>query len=357
MLNCMQFAAKHQLMTLLSIWWSDMCQQRTRPEGVACFTEVSSIVTAAGRLSNKCAMDALQVASEDTVLYTAQRYVVRFRGEQRAHAERLLAPLIRCPHLSRYWLAGSVNSTTADSMLLAELRPHLRRLLMLVEAQPGYTVSSTDLREGGLSQRLAGAPASWALRRRESKPAVSTDMVWRLDVSQLRDAARRCAAEQREMVMVSPAVAPPLGGIGFGLQLIFGYEDGGVTLGFDCVPTTLPNDMFYSCRFRLQVGTLPPLNVSSSMVEPELGSMVWGWPDFGVGPMAGGWDEAVWAGKGLPSSGQLSIKLTVSDVPHAAVMPVTVPDAPHLPAAGIDAGRGGRGMRGRRGGRRGRGRL
>ena len=100
---------------------------------------------------------ALQVASEDTVLYTAQRYVDRYTGEQRAHAQQLLAPLIRCPLLSRYWLTASVNSAKADTMLLAELRPHLRELLLLLEAQPSYTVDSTDVQDGGL---LAGAPPS-----------------------------------------------------------------------------------------------------------------------------------------------------------------------------------------------------
>jgi hypothetical protein len=33
---------------------------------------------------------------------------------------------------------------------------------------------------------------------------------------------------------------------------------------------------------------------------------------FKIGPMAGGWDDVAWASKGLPSSGPLTIKLTVS---------------------------------------------
>ena len=94
---------------------------------------------------------ALQVASEDTVLYTAQQYVVRctrFGFEQRAHAQRLLAPLIRCPHLSHYWLAGSADSDQALGRVLSELRPHLRRLLKLLDAQPSYIVEGTDLQRG-----------------------------------------------------------------------------------------------------------------------------------------------------------------------------------------------------------------
>lgn len=317
-----------------------MCRHRTRPEGVACLPEVSCIVTAAGRLCNKCAMHALQVASEDIVLYTAQRYFVRFRGGQRAHAERLLAPLIRCPHLSRYWLAGSVKSTTADTMVLAGLRPHLQRLLMLVEAKPGYTVDSADLPEGAL---LAGAPASWALELSVSEPVNSVDVAWRLDISQLRAAACQCAAGQGDMdIIVSPGDPPPLGGMGFSLELLLKYQAGGVTLGFYGSPKTLPDDMFYTCSYHLQVEALP--TDSFCLLTPELGSTALGGPKIDVGPMAGGWDEAVWAGKGLPTCGQLTMKLTVSDVPHAAVMPVTVPYAPH-PAAGIDAGRGGRGMR------------
>jgi hypothetical protein len=46
-----------------------------------------------------------QVASEDTVLYTAQTYKGKLTDtQQRQMAQQLLAPLIRCPRLSQFWL-------------------------------------------------------------------------------------------------------------------------------------------------------------------------------------------------------------------------------------------------------------
>lgn len=118
-------------------------------------------------------MAALQVASKDTVLYTAQNYVVRctrFGSEQRAHAQQLLAPLIRCPHLPRYWLAGSADSDQAHGRVLSELRPHLRRLLKLLDAQPSCIVEVQTCRGGpagrSTTQLGSGAQGQQASQQR-----------------------------------------------------------------------------------------------------------------------------------------------------------------------------------------------
>jgi hypothetical protein len=278
-------------------------------------------------------MVALQVASEDTVLYTAQQYVYQLGKEQQAHAKQLLAPLIRCPHLSRYWVTASVNSAKADTMLLAELRPHLRHLLMLTEAKPGYTVDGTDLREGGL---LAGAPASWALCRRISKPVSSVQVAWQVDVSDLRNTGRRCAAEQQDVALVCPATSPPFGGMGWTMKLNCVYENGGVQFGLFGRPKLLPDDMYYLGSFAIDVegfrsipGIVKP--------KPTFGCAMRGIRDvFSLAPMAGGWDEAAWADSGLPTSGHLTLKLTVSDVQHVPVL-----NAPRFPGArGRGRGRG-----------------
>lgn len=43
-----------------------------------------------------------------------------------------------------------------------------------------------------------------------------------------------------------------------------------------------------------------------------------GWPDFlKVGPMAGGWDDAAWAAKGLPTDGDLVITASITGVSHS----------------------------------------
>lgn len=227
------------------------------------------------------------MASEDTILYTAQQYTDHlgegqqdFAGQQ-VFACQQLAPLIRCPHLSRYWLTASVNSAMADTMLLAELRPHLRRLLMLAEAQPSYVVAAADLQEGGI---LSDAPYSWALRGRVSKPVTRVELVWQLDVGALRDAAPRSAAEQCDATLVSPEVAPPLGGIGFRLKFILWFQDEGVKLSIYGLPDTLPEDVLYTCSYRVQVQEF----ASSTHPQPKLGSTMRGKSDFfKLGPMAG----------------------------------------------------------------------
>jgi hypothetical protein len=261
---------------------------------------------------------ALQVASEDTVLYTAREYLNGLGGEEQCkRGQQLLAPLIRCPHLSRYWLSGAVHAADDDSALLSELRSHMWQLLMLRDVQGDYVVKGPDLQEGEL---LAGAPPSWALGGRVSNPVSSVGLVWRLDVSDLRDAARRCATDRCTARLCSPMVTAPLRGTVFRVALDCDWHEGGVSIGAFGQPCNLYADMYYMCSFRWQVeggGTL-----ACVMGEPYRGVDLSGWGDvFDVGCMAEGWDEVAWARKGLPTSGQLTIKFTVSALLHAAVPP------------------------------------
>jgi len=47
--------------------------------------------------------------------------------------------------------------------------------------------------------------------------------------------------------------------------------------------------------------------------------MSWGSRDvFSLGPLSSGWDEAAWASKGLPATGQLDLTLTVTSVGHSS---------------------------------------
>jgi hypothetical protein len=119
-----------------------------------------------------------------------------------------------------------------------------------------------------------------------------------------------------------------MGGIPFFVHFSFQVENGGVKLGVYYMPGSLPSDMLYTGKFRLQVESFDTR--VSSLQKPLPGNRTRGWADFfSLGPMAGGWDEAAWAAKGLPTSGQLTIKLTVSDVPQAMV-----PDAARAPGQG-----------------------
>ena len=164
-------------------------------------------------------------------------------------------------------------------------------------------------------------------------PVGSVQVVWQLDVSQLRDAARRCAAEQRDYTdMFSSEPSPPLGGISFHTRMLLKFDDGGVKVGLFCTPRSLPHDLLYTCKVKLQVEEFGEWTWTDTSLplrpKPTRCSMMRGWFDFfQLGPMAGGWDETAWAAKGLPTNGHLTIKLTVSDVPHAIPVP-QVPEAP-----------------------------
>jgi hypothetical protein len=272
-----------------------------------------------------------QVASEDTILFTAEKYIDRIWSScepaQRDFAEQQLARQIRCPHLSRYWLSASVAEEKARMRLLAELRPQLRRLLLLREAQADYSVQSADLREG---QQLAGAPASWALGCRVFKPVGSVQLVWQLDVSKLRELARRSFTSQSHKDLFCSDTSPPLGGMAFGIKVACTSKEGGVEVGLHCGPEDLPEDMCYKGTFKLTVDGYNSLTLVMS--KPNGGSTWRGYSDFfGMGPVAEGWDEVAWAGRGLPTGGKLTIRLTVTEVSHAPnppVRPIAVHAAP-----------------------------
>jgi hypothetical protein len=233
------------------------------------------------------------------------------RRKQQDLAKQRLAPLIRCPHLSRYWLSGTVNSLDADAMLLAELRPQIRQLLLLRDAKADYMVTDTSLLEGN---PLAGAPPSWVLEQRVVKPVGSVELVWQLEVCKLRDTARLAAAGKHAIEVHSTRASPPLGGIDFVLSTICHGYTGDTRIGMYCTPHNLWTDM--TCVYDLEIEVVGFHKFKTSCRQPDRDGYGGG-NIFDVGSMAGGWDEVAWAGKGLPTSGQLTIKLTVSKVSHA----------------------------------------
>lgn len=272
-------------------------------------------------------MTALQVASEDTVLYTARQYVGELEDdEQWNRAQQLLAPLVRCPHLSRYWLSGEFHAADEDETLLSGLRSHMKQLLLLRDVQGDFNVKAANLQEGGL---LAGAPPSWALGCRVSKPVSRVKLVWQLDICELRDAAHRCAADGCTVELCSPTVTPPLQGTEFSMSLECDSEEGGVGISLYGHPCNLYAGMFYHCTLKVHVKNV--ITDTAATPQPHrFGDDYMWWEDFfGVGRMAGAWDEVAWAKAGLPTSGQVTIKMTVSGMPHTAV-----------PAARAPVGRG-----------------
>jgi hypothetical protein len=75
--------------------------------------------------------------------------------------------------------------------------------------------------------------------------------------------------------------------------------------------------MLKGCRIQLQSLWLPDRFDARWKVDHFSGDYAntRGWSDFfGLGVMSAGFDEDAWAAKGLPTSGNIMLKLTVKDV-------------------------------------------
>lgn len=270
----------------------------------------------------------LQVASEDTVLYTVQRYMDShcrarrnklsgdnydddgFEGYSREHIQKRLGPLLRCQHLSQYWLLLSAMSYGSYSMPLFQLERELKQLLTLRTLNP----SATSAEMKGVVEY---APPSWFLGERSISSVSTVQLTWELDVSTLRETAQRSAAEQEQWTLSSPSTTAPLGGIAFGIMAICEPQDSNkVVIGLFAAACGVPADATVSFVCKLSA---PPAGPFWAKATPQPGLHTYGFVDyFDVGPMAGGWDEVAWASKGLPASGPLVIKLSVSKAGHMA---------------------------------------
>jgi len=135
-------------------------------------------------------------------------YVARFHvGKQR------LPPLIRCQHLSSFWLSALALSKDPPKLLLSEhpQRAQVQQLLMLLQGDPAF-----DLTAAQLQSLLPGAPSSWALPRRVSRQVSSVQMVRMLDVEAIRSnhcialIAARSSAYQPLILRNCSSCAPTL---------------------------------------------------------------------------------------------------------------------------------------------------
>ena len=119
----------------------------------------------------------LQVATEDTVLYTAQAYMNQFSLQpiMRQLVQLQLAPLIRCQHLSSFCLSAAAKLPGAANLLLSYLTTWLTTLLTLRYGDPRYVPTAADLK-----RLLPGAPDSWAAPKRAFKPVSAVRVTWQL---------------------------------------------------------------------------------------------------------------------------------------------------------------------------------
>jgi hypothetical protein len=175
----------------------------------------------------------LQVASEDTVLYTLQKYLKSIRcPAEKSVAKQRLASLVRSQHLSQFWLTTLVVSEKADYLGLSSLEA----LLLLRSSKP----AGSQVEPSEAAKLVPDAPASWALAQRTSKPVSSVSMTWNLDVSTVRKAVQLSMSSKRTVSEYSPNSTAPMGGLTFSFYAQCSAADGGCKIGMFATSTMCP---------------------------------------------------------------------------------------------------------------------
>jgi hypothetical protein len=223
----------------------------------------------------------MQVSSEETVLFTAQSYTDKLmRSSSQQHAVDKLAPLVRCPHLSQFWLSASVLSRDADKPLLCGLQPagapQLKRLLLLKQA---HKVDAC-LTAAVITQYVPCAPDSWLLPVRDIQPAVSSrELEWTLDVAAIRQAAKDSADQKQTSVRWSPTSCL-LGGVKWSMKLewVWDASKQGSRMGLYATARNLPTGIFCCCTYSLEcVGA--DVVTKGTGVEKLFSESGWGFVD------------------------------------------------------------------------------
>jgi hypothetical protein len=263
-----------------------------------------------------------QVASEDTVLYTAQTYAdKRQAGSRRQRlAVQKLTPLVRCPHLSQFWVMASALSDDADKLLLSRLQPQLKRLLLAGQdsklLSPSRMLRSTGAGPGNINTRSPDVPASWMLPVRDIQLVSSTKVQWEVDVAAIRQAAKDSASRQEKTILGSKTSCV-LGGVRWGMQLQFRWDAGkkGSTVALLAHAESLPAGSFCPCTYSLACAApaISPFG-RTRLFEADAGGTRGITDFFKLGAMPGGFDEVAWVAKGLPSQGSIVLLLTVANV-------------------------------------------
>jgi hypothetical protein len=259
--------------------------------------------------------DDLRVASEDTVLYTASRYAAEVGLSGKAAATGALAKLVRAPHLSGGMLAGQALSSSSSNMLLAGYSEQLKQLASYKLAAGGAPVPANVL------SLMTAVPAAWMLGPRQRIAADPVQLKWRLPVVEIAQACRDSAAGNEALHIDCPLSSPVLGGTAWTLMLQCSQAgDTGArftVVGLYARPGNSPhmfgNGVFLSWKCTLACTAA----AISSVAECHGSSTGYGFEDFlqlRFKSADGGWDEAAWAAKGLPVSGEIELSLHMHSV-------------------------------------------
>jgi hypothetical protein len=246
--------------------------------------------------------DSLRVPSEDTVLFTATKYV-RAQGKRPAKkaAKAALAQLVRAPQLSLFSLSCQMMPAGNDQQLLTAYAAKLTSLLLLKR-------NASEHELAGYLDEFGVIPASWRLGPRQLMPlADGVHLEWRVPVQQLKQTCRD-SFEKQESKWLYSHNSPPYGGVAWRMQIECGFRDGGVNAVLDVgpVPGEVPAGIYF--KFRATFSWNGVQRLFRSPCLSARGEVFWD-DLFEVPPMAGGWDEAAWEAAGLPAAGQTVLKL------------------------------------------------
>lgn len=239
--------------------------------------------------------DELQVPSEDIVLYTAQRYLETQPHSTADNIKAALAGLVRAPYLSDFALQHAAFSNAQSSRVqLSAPQDQLRKLMSLKRIERGPLESALmDFKE---------APESWKKGRRQSVLEQPAILVWELPVRQLAAACKK-AAEQRSTEWMHGPESPPFAGVSWKMHIKCKGEEEVTTVGLFTGPCNTAPGLYVKFQFSISCNDRPARASTSDCIDS---TRYWGWADFfEVGSMSGGWDAAAWAGKGLPTRGNV----------------------------------------------------
>uniref|UniRef100_A0A383WGT3 BACK domain-containing protein n=1 Tax=Tetradesmus obliquus TaxID=3088 RepID=A0A383WGT3_TETOB len=272
--------------------------------------------------------DNLRVASEDTVLYVAQRHLFLYyvdevtravtntvkikmllmmKAAEMATAQAALAPLVRAPHLSLFALSCAALHGQSTSSSWQPLNPYMSQVRSLLSLKQAATAEQL----AAAVAELHTAPASWRLGPRQIVPlADGVRLEWRLPVQQLRQASSNSFTMQGTINIHSPESSPPLGGWAWQMVVECKQAAGGTVVGLFVGPRQQHPDIWYKCNFTATwCGLRQPCRGPVSTVSRGLVNVL------EMAPIAGGWgDDAVWAAAGLPTTGETLLQLHVHSV-------------------------------------------
>jgi hypothetical protein len=140
-------------------------------------------------------------------------------------------------------------------------------------------------------------------------------------MEQLKAACRECSEKRKTLDLYSADTTAPMAGMAWRVfaKCKWVSVSSGVEVGLFAQPTGYPSsddDVWYIQKLTL---TCQGICITGESSPIDLRS---GWGDvdfFGIGVMSGGgavggWDEAAWAAKGLPTEGELEVQLTMQEV-------------------------------------------